>query len=353
MAPTAAAPPTAAVALTLALALLPRAALAWWAGGHMLTAQVALDSGIMSAATAASVQQITAEIAAYYPASPEFISSACWADDLKSSGAYQEAEFHYIDIPVESASSPPPAAPPAPNDMNVAWAIGEAHSTVYGKKSTLLDKSRQLRFITHFVGDVHQPLHAASYFSAQFPAGDAGGNAWPVAGVSYTNELHAVWDSGAGQWVTDIVRPLNDTGKAWLSAFAASIMAAHPASDPSIAPLILETQPMAWANESNALAASFVYTAAQAPTPLSADYVTQAQAMSLRQIAIGGYRLATLLEYIFTSAEDRRAAAWREEARKQLLEAAAAAADAAAEAQHGRDELRMRRRRLRGVGGAA
>jgi len=291
----------------------------------------------------------TENVAASPPSSPEVDAADPTTDSSYSATCNVPPPFarSYIDIPVASASSPPPAAPPAPNDMNVAWAITEAHSTVYGKKSTLLDKSRQLRFIVHFVGDVHQPLHAASYFSAQFPAGDAGGNAWPVAGVSYTNELHAVWDSGAGQWVTDIVRPLNASGMAYLQAFAASIITAHPASDPSIAPLILETNPMAWANESNAYAASFVYTAAQAPTPLSADYIAQAQALSLRQIAVGGYRLATLLEYIFTAAaeKDRVASAWRAEAMQQLAEAEAARA-------RGDDELRLRRRRLRGAAAA-
>jgi hypothetical protein len=303
-------------ALLVVASSLP-SALAWWCDGHMLTAQIALDSGIMSAGTITQVQAITAEIASYYPASPEFVSSACWADDLKSEGTYQEAEFHYIDIPITDASSPPPAPATQFNDMNVAWAITEAHSTVYGKKSTLLDKSRQLRFITHFVGDVHQPLHAASYFSSQFPDGDAGGNAWPVAGVSYTNELHAVWDSGVGAWVQDLPRPLNDTSKAWLASFSSAVLASYPASDPSIAPLIKKTSPFAWANESNALALSFVYTAPQAPTPLPDAYVKAGAEMCRRQLALGGYRLANLLEYIFTTTEDARAVAWRAEAAAQ------------------------------------
>jgi len=82
--------------LTLAAALIlatAQPARAWWAGGHMLTAQVALDSGIMSFDTIKAVNAVIEEIKAYYPASPEFVSSAAWADDLKAEGAYQEAEF--------------------------------------------------------------------------------------------------------------------------------------------------------------------------------------------------------------------------------------------------------------------
>jgi len=307
-----------AVRLALAAAGAPLAA-AWWANGHMITAQVALDCGIMSAATIKSVQDITAEIASYYPESPEFLSSASWADDLKSSGEYLEAVWHYIDLPVVNASSPPPVAPPSGTDVapdaNVAWAIGELHSTAYSRKSTLLDKSRAVRFLTHFVGDIHQPLHAAAYFSAQFPTGDAGGNSWPVAGVPYTTELHAVWDSGVGLWVNDEPRPLTPAGFAYLANFSATVRAQFPATDPAIAALIKETDPMVWATESNAIAAGFVYTAPQAPTPIPDAYITQGQTIALKQIAVGGYRMAALFEYIFTSA---RTAAWADEARAQL-----------------------------------
>lgn len=284
----------------------------------MITAQVALDSDIMSAATVKAVQDLTAEIASYYPQSPEFLSAASWADDLKSSGDYLEAVWHYIDLPVISAASPPPTPPPAGDavapDANVVWALGELHSTAYASRTSLLDKSRAVRFITHFVGDVHQPLHAAAYFSSQFPSGDAGGNDWRVAGVAYTNELHAVWDSGVGQWVDDLPRPLTPAGLAYLANFSATVRGLFPASDPAIAALVRETDPGVWANESNAVAAGFVYTAPQAPTPIPDDYITQGQAIALKQIAVGGYRLATLLEYIFTSPRTR---AWADEARAQ------------------------------------
>ena len=303
------------------LVLLPFHVTAWWCDGHMLTAQVALDSGIMSAATIQTTQAIIAEIASYYPQSPELISSACWADDLKSEGAYQEANWHFIDIPVESATSPPPSPPPSPPTENVAWAITEGQSTVYGKKSTLLDKSRQLRFIVHFVGDIHQPLHAASYFSEQFPTGDAGGNAWPIQlpeAPFYTNELHAVWDSGNGQWVNDLTRPLNDTSQAYLKSFAASIMQEFPATDPSIAPKISDYNVSNWASESNAYAATVAYTAPQAPTPIPQSYIDDGQTLCKQQIAVGGYRLASLLEFISTTTLDKRAVVWRDEAIEAL-----------------------------------
>lgn len=154
-----------------------------------------------------------------------------------------------------------------------------------------------MRFLVHFVGDVHQPLHAAELYSSQFPQGDRGGNSFPIAGFNWTKELHALWDAGLGQWVDDPVRPLNDTGRAWLASEAAAVMAANPLA--SLAREVAITAPAAWANESYAIADTFVYTCPQAPTPIPAAYIAQGQAIALTRVALGGYRLATLLQFIF------------------------------------------------------
>ena len=62
----------------------------------------------------------------------------------------------------------------------------------------------------HLIEDLHQPLHACTLYSSQFPEGDKGGNAFPISlrtaippeayardkyvnGLMDTN-LHAVWD---------------------------------------------------------------------------------------------------------------------------------------------------------------
>ena len=300
----------------------------------MLVAQVALDSGIMSASTASAAQALIAEIASYYPGSPDFVTAAAWADDLKSESEYLEANWHFIDLPVVDAQSPPPAPAPAPPVENVAWAITEGSSTVRAAKSTLLDKSRQLRFMVHFIGDVHQPLHAASYFSEQFPDGDAGGNAWPIAGVTYATELHAFMDSGAGQWVTDLPRPLSPASRATLVADAAALIAEYPAA--SFAPGVVSAwPPTVWANESMDLAATVVYTAPQAPTPLPADYISTTTTLCRRQVALAGYRLATQVEYVLGAARagstaESRYVAWAREAEEQLLAAAHARREPAA-----------------------
>ena len=56
-------------------------------------------------------------------------------------------------------------------------------------------RSWGMRFLIHYTGDVHQPLHATSRVDKQYPKGDRGGNDFPLPSVSGANELHAVWDS--------------------------------------------------------------------------------------------------------------------------------------------------------------
>jgi hypothetical protein len=264
----------------------------------MLVASLARESGIMSNATLTAADALIALLVPAYPTTgATFVESACWADDLKAQGTAQEANWHFIDIPV--CRLPSPSACPPPQEDNVVWAIGSAHSTMYSKKSAPLDKARQLRFILHFVGDVHQPLHAATYFSQDFPVGDRGGNSWNVSGFNWTSELHALWDGGLGQWYGDLPRPLNATGAAWVSGFTGRLAAEWPVS--SLGPEIANFNVTAWAQESNDLAVSVAYTAPQAPTPVPAGYVAAGQALCRKRVAVAAYRLASLVEYIFTS----------------------------------------------------
>lgn len=142
---------------------------------------------------------------------------------------------------------------------------------------------------------MHQPLHAVTYFSSQFPApqGDRGGNSWKVAGVSPSTNLHSYWDVGVGQWATTIPRPLNADGKAWLVNISSVVRGLFPAK--GLANNISVTDPMAWAEESFDFAKEFVYTAPQAPTSISAAYTREGQDIALMRIAVAGYRLATAL----------------------------------------------------------
>jgi hypothetical protein len=63
--------------------------------------------------------------------------------------------------------------------------------------------AQALRFVIHFVGDIHQPLHCATRVSHAHPEGDRGGNLFMVAvsdenGSSHPAKLHGYWDGELG-----------------------------------------------------------------------------------------------------------------------------------------------------------
>ena len=54
--------------------------------------------------------------------------------------------------------------------------------------------STALRFLIHYVGDIHQPLHTTARVNEQWPKGDKGGNDFKLPAKYRANNLHAVWD---------------------------------------------------------------------------------------------------------------------------------------------------------------
>lgn len=56
-------------------------------------------------------------------------------------------------------------------------------------------RSYALRLLIHYLGDVHQPLHSLARINKEFPAGDRGGNEFPLKNHYSIKELHALWDS--------------------------------------------------------------------------------------------------------------------------------------------------------------
>jgi len=55
--------------------------------------------------------------------------------------------------------------------------------------------STAMRLLIHYVGDIHQPLHATSRVDHEHPKGDRGGNDFPIPSKEGAKNLHSVWDS--------------------------------------------------------------------------------------------------------------------------------------------------------------
>lgn len=71
---------------------------------------------------------------------------------------------------------------------DVIQAIGRYTAVLEDETSSAEDKANAVRFLTHFVGDIHQPLHVGR-------GADRGGNGVSLRWFGRESNLHRVWDS--------------------------------------------------------------------------------------------------------------------------------------------------------------
>jgi hypothetical protein len=69
--------------------------------------------------------------------------------------------------------------------------------------------STALRLLIHYVGDVHQPLHASNRVNRAYPKGDRGGNDFPLPSHYGVKELHAVFDDVFWEYYGHQVTPFS------------------------------------------------------------------------------------------------------------------------------------------------
>eukprot|EP00455_Lapot_gusevi_P034126 TRINITY_DN3755_c0_g1_i1.p1 TRINITY_DN3755_c0_g1~~TRINITY_DN3755_c0_g1_i1.p1 ORF type:complete len:327 (-),score=114.54 TRINITY_DN3755_c0_g1_i1:130-1110(-) len=276
------------------LAVAPLAS-AWWCTGHMVVAAVAKDN--VSPTTWNKASALVASLASTFPESPEFISAACWADDLKSQGIRANEDWHYVNLPlVRNVLFS--GLPPISNTSNVAWAINESEDILNSSRANAIDQGRFLRFLIHMIGDVHQPLHAATlYDQNEFPVpdGDRGGNRYYIHGANQSN-LHSFFDSVGGLWSDDPSRPLSPDSLQDINNWAAKVSSQYPQS--SFAKQLAEDDPYDWAIESLQLAYDVAYSIPEDST-VSDDYVNKVRTSCFSQVALGGYRLAGVLNDLY------------------------------------------------------
>ncbi len=155
--------------------------------------------------------------------SDDLAEVSVWADELREAARHQgplvqDAEarefnrrfpkngnWHFVNLPLGSAAYTDDG--PFSSADDVVHAINACIAVLEGK-SDRFTAAQALKLLVHFVGDLHQPLHASTgYFNLSNPAapklvtdpkavdertGDHGGNS-----LYYTKsgELHALWDT--------------------------------------------------------------------------------------------------------------------------------------------------------------
>lgn len=270
---------------------------AWGDEGHRIVALVAQH--FLSERTRARVQALLAQDDSALTPDTSMTSEATWADLYRDSDRdgtrvrYEHTwRWHFVNLELNSpdlasACFGEPRLPPrlpasdGPARDCVVDKIDEFEAELASPLTQPAERLRALQFLLHFVGDLHQPLHAAD-------AHDAGGNRVHVsARGERAGTLHHYWD-------TEFVEELGDSAPQVAYALWQGI-------GPRELAAWRRGRPQDWALESFGLAQRVAYGELPEPTArgryrLSARYLRDSRAVVALQLSRAGVRLAWLLE---------------------------------------------------------
>jgi hypothetical protein len=241
----------------LCVGIMSAAGSAWGTTGHQIVAELAQRN--LSAAAQAQVATLLH--------GDTLASIASWADDVRKSRP-ETARWHFVDIPRETdrydvqrdcASEPE-------GDCVIA-AIERFRGVLADAGRPAAERTDALKFLVHFVGDLHQPLHSIDDH-------DRGGNDVSVTLFGQPTNLHSVWDSGL----------INHTGLA-VDAYVARLQG-----------MVVDASgtPIAWAEEAHRVAVAHAYVLPVDHQLDEAYYDANRPVIDL-QLARAGARLARLL----------------------------------------------------------
>jgi len=270
----------------LAVAVLAAApAAAYWEYGHQTVAKIAMLN--VEPSTRAKVRALLSHAAELdTPDCPARTAeeAAVWPDCIKKLGDRFKETFawHYQDVNICA----PFALPPECAEGNcVSAQITRDVATLKDKGAPRIERLKALIFLIHFMGDLHQPLHAGE-------KGDAGGNKVNAAYGIYAPprlNLHSVWDGLLAERAISTPPPL-------VRRYPAVEKARVQAGDV-----------MDWSRESWKVAHDAVYGSVMAdpcaPTPakVTLDNATIEKLIPVARLQVerGGLRLAKLLDEAF------------------------------------------------------
>jgi hypothetical protein len=255
-------------ALVAALLLLPAPAFGWGAEGHEVVAHLAALN-----LTPRARQQVAALLGGEAEASMAIASN--WADEIRDARP-ETSTWHFVNLEIEGDGRYRPARDCPGGNCVVAQIL--QHQAILAGRASGARKAEALKFLIHLVGDIHQPLHAGENH-------DRGGN---MVGIATRRggptNLHHFWDDDLvvrlGRNPATVARGID---RAFSRAQKTRLMAS--------------ASPVAWAEESAAIARSAVYPQiAGSSRPVLADRaIAQDAAIARQRLAKAGYALAGLL----------------------------------------------------------
>lgn len=278
------------------LAVLPSSVHAWGSLGHTTVAYIAQN--FICDKTAQFAKQLLNDSSSAYLA-----NVATWADSYRNEpGGGFSSVYHYID----ALDNPPESCNidyerDCPEEGCIVSAIANYSSRAFAKDIGIVEQQKALKWVIHFVGDIHQPLHVENIA--------VGGNLINVTFNGAKTNLHSIWDTAIPQkavgnfsqanalsWANNLTTEIKHgiykkDSKTWLKGINAS-----DAIDSS----------MLWARGANQYVCSTVLPNgpdAVFGKELSGEYYESAIPVVKKQIATAGLRLAAWLDAIVEAAE--------------------------------------------------
>lgn len=262
------------VLLALSLAL---PASAFSRQGHEIVGELAERQ--LSPAALAEVRTLLAD-----EQEPRLAAIAAWADELRANDpdlGRRSAPWHYINFLHSDCEYA--AERDCPNGDCIVGAIDTQLARLADRSLSRAERAEALKFVVHFVGDVHQPLHAGN-------RPEKGGNDFQVRYRGEGSNLHVIWDRHI----------LQSAGHEHYASYA-DVLAAQPPLPEDLS--WATPHPSAqWAMEScRAIAANGIYPQRR---KLGASYIERQRPFLETQLRLAGQRLARLLEQALAPAAD-------------------------------------------------
>ena len=246
----------------------PTPALAWGVQGHEIVAAIALQE--LTPAARRGVGRLLG-------GPMMMMHEANWADEIRDARP-ETGGWHYVDIPLAANSYE--AGRDCPDGDCVVAQINRALRRLSVSRAPDDARAEALRFLIHFVADVHQPLHAEDN-------DDKGGNQVHLRLGRERASLHKLWD-------VDVVEPLGPDP----DTIAENIEHNLP---PGRRQDWQSGTPARWANEAHAIAREHIYPplGSARDLRLPRDYALGEAPLARILLAKAGVRLAWLLNTAF------------------------------------------------------
>lgn len=254
-----------AVLVVLLSSLLPAVAHAWGPKGHRLVAGLA--SGELTPQSRTEVARLLRG-----ETEPTLAGVANWADDLRQHNpnlGKRSARWHYVNLAEDDCRYRPSAD--CPDGDCLIEAIVHQRDLLADRRQPAAVRAQALKFLVHFVGDAHQPLHAGD-------ARDRGGNTIQIQLDGKGSNLHWLWDG-------EVIASAQMSERRYLQHLQRMPMPAHAR--------IGIDDPATWAEASCRIVLRDGFYPKRAK--IGPAYFSQWRPTADEQLRIAGHRLAALL----------------------------------------------------------